>query len=99
MRLAFADTLYLWCVQRIELALVLRFLGADTFGPFHEDSKACKANQRVSADDTKLALDITYDNVQDRALAFDGAPQPLELIGIGVAGNNPPAKPGASLGS
>jgi hypothetical protein len=33
----------------------------------------------------RFAADLAQDDSQDRALPFDGAPQPLELFGMGIS--------------
>jgi hypothetical protein len=81
----FADAFDFRGMQGIELVLVFRLLSADAFGAFQQRRQASEGGRRFRRGRGKLALDLAQDDSQDRALPFDGAPQSLELLGMGIA--------------
>ena len=82
---ALADAFDFRCMQGVELVLVLRLLPADAFGPFEQCVQVGDGTERCTDRGRQFAFDFAQHDAEDGALAPDGAPQGLELFGVGVA--------------
>ncbi len=82
---ALADAFDFRRMQGVKLVLVLRLLLADTFGAFEQDVQMGDGARRFTGHGRQFATYFTQYNAEDGALAFDGTPQALELLGVGVA--------------
>jgi len=82
---ALADALDFRCMQGVQLVLVLRLLLADTLGTLKQRVQMGDGARRFAGCGCQLATDFAQHDTEDGALAFDGAPQALELLGVGVA--------------
>ena len=81
----------------IQLVLVKALLGADALGTLHPHLQLAQrrgsrrfelglpAGGNSLALRVDLALHLARQHAQDRALALDGLPQALELLGVGIA--------------
>ena len=76
------DALSFWCVQRIQLVLVLGPLLVDALGALHP---GVQLQLGAMGQAIHLAPNLPQQSAQDRALALEHAAQALELLGVGVA--------------
>lgn len=83
--LPFPDALDFRGMSGIDLVLVFRLLRADALSTFQQNRQASEGGRRFRRGRGELTVDLAQGDSQVRALPFDGAPQSLELLGMGIA--------------
>ena len=83
--LALADAFHLRGVERIQLVLVFRLLGAESLCAFQQGSQLSKRLGVLDSGRSQLALDFTQYDAQNGPLPLEHPFESPKLLGVGVA--------------